>query len=375
MAGLYLHIPFCRVKCIYCDFYSVADRDEQIPAFVSALNREINLVAQETDIPPVFTTLFVGGGTPSLLDPRWMDQIMNTLHRHFDLSSLEEITLEANPGEAPAERLKDFRRLGFNRLSIGFQSFQPRILKFLSRIHSTDDCFRTFQHAREAGFDNISTDMIFNIPGQTPEEWEKDLRTLIDLSPEHISAYSLTVEEGTPLKKLVTKKNVVMPDEATDIRIFKTTRAILQREGFIPYEISNFARQGFQCRHNLGYWHLQHYLGFGPSAHSYINGRRWWNTSSLNEYLRTLDREELPIAEIETLTDKDKFNELIFNGLRLREGLSLKRLKAGYTGDFQRYLFQAGSRWPQLTIEGDNMRLSEEGVLLADEIASDLFVV
>ena len=198
-AGIYIHIPFCTVKCMYCDFYSIPKRETEIPKFVQSLAKEINLYADTHNINWDIDTIFLGGGTPSLFTAQGLQLILETLDQRFGLSQVKEITLEANPGEAPLEKLKLFRELGVNRLSMGFQSFDTNLLSFLGRIHSPEDCFNTFKNARKAGFDNINADLIFDIPGQSLSKWKRDLKTLVDLQPEHISAYSLTVEKNTIL--------------------------------------------------------------------------------------------------------------------------------------------------------------------------------
>ena len=374
-AGIYIHIPFCAKKCVYCDFYSLSNRESDIDRFTNSMISEI----ENTDSDPVkdwqFSTVFFGGGTPSLLEAPQLEKIINALHRVFDLSRVNEITLEANPGEAPYTRLKAYRELGINRLSIGFQSFQPDLLHFLSRIHNEKDCFNTFSNAIKAGFDNINVDMIFNIPGQSCAIWEADLKKILRLNPNHISAYSLTVESGTPLHRQVVKKLIHMPDEDTDILMFTTTRDLLNNAGYPAYEISNFAQPGYECRHNLGYWQLRPYLGFGPSAHSYDVRRRRWNTASLDAYLNTIKNGGTPIAGFEMINETDRFNELIFNGLRMTTGIHIPSLKQLYPGDFHQFLKRTLSYWKELKITNDHLTLFENGVLLADEIAADLFLI
>ncbi|MBT3250809.1 MAG: radical SAM family heme chaperone HemW [Candidatus Marinimicrobia bacterium] len=375
--GIYIHIPFCIVKCIYCDFYSITDRDGDIPVFVDAICSEINSSATRFEDPGKVKvrTIFIGGGTPSLVEPKWIERILDLLASIYDMSSVSEVTIEANPGEAPLQRLKDFRSIGINRISMGFQSFQPELLKFLSRIHSVDDCFKTFRHARQAGFENINTDMIYNIPGQSNRIWKNDLERLIELEPDHISAYSLTVEKNTMLHSMVKTNKVKMPSEELDIEFFQTTNDVLSNAGFPRYEISNFAKSGYECGHNQGYWRMIPYLGFGPSAHSYDGFKRWWNTASLDQYLQLASQNESPISGSEILSDNNKFNELIFNGLRMTEGAAIKELERHYQGLFRSYLEQAMIKWPQLLYKDGYLKLSEKGVLLADEISADLFVL
>jgi len=286
-AGLYIHIPFCKVKCIYSHFYSITKKEKQIPFFTKCLLKEIDSY-KDYARKWTFDTLFFGGGTPSLLPAKYLEEILQKLHDTFDTSKIKEITLETNPGEASLEHLKDIRKLGVNRLSMGFQSFDDKILKVLGRLHKSKDCFKTFKNARKVGFDNINTDMIFNIPDLSIEKWKEDLETLINLDPEHISAYSLTVEPSTKLFNLVKNKELLMPLEKIDIEQFLSTKEILSKANYKHYEISNYAKDNMECKHNLHYWSLSPYLSFGPSAHSYDLNKRWWNYKSLNKYIENL---------------------------------------------------------------------------------------
>jgi len=373
-AGIYLHFPFCKVKCMYCDFYSIPKREDEIPKFVESLANEISLYADSHDIDWKFDTIFLGGGTPSLFTTKGLELILETLHQNFDLSSVKEITLEANPGEAPFGKLKAFRKLGVNRLSMGFQSFDTDLLNFLGRIHGPEDCFKTFDNARKAGFDNINADLIFDIPGQSLRKWKNDLKTLVDLQPEHISAYSLTVEENTALFGLVNSGKVKMPSDILDSAMFKHTRNYLPENGFNSYEISNFCKTGMECKHNLHYWNLDNYLAFGPSAHGFNGEVRWWNVRSLDEYFNKVKNNEPPLENFEVLTNRDHFNELIFNGLRMIDGIPKEKLATLFSGDFDDYLNTKVSKWDGLIISENKLVLNEKGIMLADEIASDLFI-
>ena len=372
-AALYIHIPFCKVKCVYCDFYSITKKENQIPLFTECLLKEIENYKDYAN-KWEFNTIFLGGGTPSLLPTHYLEQILRKLDDTFDTSNVEEITLEANPGEAPLEHLKDIKSLGVNRISMGFQSFNDKILNLLGRLHKSEDCFKTFENARKAGFDNINTDMIFNIPGLSVEKWTKDLNKLLELDPEHISAYSLTVEPSTKLFNLVKNKEVLMPLEKTDIEQFLITNDILSKHSYNHYEISNYSKENKECKHNLHYWNLSPYLSFGPSAHSYDLDKRWWNKRSLDKYIQDLQNDKLPIDGRETLSKKDNFNELILNGLRLSNGLDLDNLK-----DYKKFLNKAqlnkmNKKWDCLSVNDKNIKLTNKGFLFVDEITKELFV-
>ena len=259
-AGIYIHIPFCATKCMYCDFYSIADRNDQIPLFIKTIVKEIDIY-EAIDDNLIFDTIFFGGGTPSTLDAFSIEKIINALDKKFNLSNITEFTIEANPGEASKDRLKDFLNLGVNRLSIGVQSLHQNILTFLTRIHSPKQVLETFNDARQVGYTNISCDLIYSIPNQTWKMWEKDLIQIIDLEPDHISAYNLTVENGTALFDMVKTKKIIMPNDDKSSDWFLKTHKILEDGGYPGYEISNFSKNRMVCKHNIHYW-INPVIGF-----------------------------------------------------------------------------------------------------------------
>ena len=372
-AGIYIHIPFCKHKCVYCDFYSMEKREEDIPRFVDMLIREIELNGKNFHEDWTFDTIFFGGGTPSLLEPRLLEQILNTLDRSFNISKAEEITLEANPGEAPGQRLAEYYKLGINRLSIGFQSLQPKLLTYLSRLHTPKDCFSTYRNARDAGFENINIDMIFNIPGQSLKVFQDDLQQVVKLEPEHISAYSLTVEKNTPLYTKVRDGKIIMPSEEMEVEMFEFCQKYLRSHGYSQYEISNYSRDGMECCHNLHYWNLEPYLAFGPSAHGYDGHIRWWNTSSLDAYIQMLEHNEKPISGSETLSQTDHFNESVFNGLRTREGIQLRKIHSWETES--KKMNPTILKWKdRLNITKDTISLKSDSYKFADKIASNMMI-
>ena len=372
-AGLYIHIPFCKVKCVYCDFYSITKKEGQIPIFTKCLLKEIDNYKHYAG-KWKFDTIFFGGGTPSLLPAKYLEQILQKLHDTFDTSNVQEVSLEANPGEAPLQHLKDIRNLGVNRLSMGFQSFNDKILQQLGRLHKSKDCLMTFNNARKAGFDNINTDMIFNIPGLSSNEWKKDLHTITDLDPEHISAYSLTVEPETKLFNLVKNKKVLMPIEDIDIEQFLTTEEILSNNGYNHYEISNYCKETKECKHNLHYWKLSPYLSFGPSAHSHDLKKRWWNVRSLDDYITSISSKKNPIQDSELLSRKDSYNEIILNGLRLSNGINRDLLKEYQDIINNKSLEKINKRWDCISITDKNIKLTNKGFLFVDEITQELFI-
>ena len=373
-SGIYLHIPFCKTKCIYCDFYSVTKRDDSIDKFVDCMVKEIKLNKGRLNNTTYDTILF-GGGTPSVLSENQLDKILNALFNHYDIDQNIEITLECNPGEISFEKLSNFRKIGINRLSIGFQSFNDKYLKVLGRLHSSEQSISTFNSARKAGFDNINIDLIYDIPKQKLKEWKNDLFLGVSLEPEHISAYSLTVEQNTALHSMVKNKTVIMPSEEVDKKMFLNTISYLEQKNYIHYEISNFSKKDKECKHNLHYGRLEPYLAFGPGAHGFDGKKRWWNKKSIDHYIEKLNKNILPIEFEEILSKKDCFNENIMNGLRLIEGAKLKKLDNLLDQNLEKYLYPHIKKWPYISNNGENIYLNKKGLLFADEIIADLFLI
>ena len=373
-AGIYIHTPFCRVKCMYCDFYSVADKDFEMPSFFDALLKEIELCETDTNNWTI-DTIFIGGGTPSLTDPRHIEKLIRTLESKFDLSNVTEFTMEANPGEAPAERLKAFYDLGVNRLSMGVQSLEPDLLQFLTRIHGPEAVFKTFDGARKAGFDNINCDLIFNIPGQTMDIWKRDLQTIIDLNPEHLSCYSLTVEEGTQLYQYVNRGKVTMPSDDQSADLYLWTQSIMAKNGYEQYEISNWSKPENECRHNLHYWEIDPYLAFGPSAHGFDGQIRFSNIRNLDGYIKNLGDGKSPRQDHYELSDKDRTNEMIGFGLRINNGVNLNQIPESFREAVNQSIIDNHSKWDgYLVIEDDRIKLTSAGFAFADGIAVDLMI-
>lgn len=373
-SGIYLHIPFCKTKCIYCDFYSVTKRDDSIDKFVNCLVKEIKLNKNRLE-STIFDTIFFGGGTPSVLTENQLENILNTLYENFNIDKKVEITLECNPGEITFEKLTHFRKLGINRLSMGFQSFSEKNLKFLGRLHSSKQSISTFNHARKAGFDNINIDLIYDIPKQKIKDWKEDLFLGTSLEPEHISAYSLTVEKNTVLHSMVKNKTAIMPSEEIDKKMFLSTISYLEQKNYIHYEISNFSKKNKECAHNLHYWRLEPYLAFGPGAHGFDGKKRWWNKKSIDYYISQIDKNISPIEFEETLSKKDSFNETIMNGLRLIEGAKIQKLDSLINQNLENYIDSFTEKWPYINNNGKNLSLNKKGLLFADEIIADLFLI
>ncbi len=368
MASLYLHIPFCEHKCIYCDFYSLESREWQ-SMFVDALCREAESFSSSYDGEEV-ETIFLGGGTPSLLTPGELEQILSVLHRRFSIRSDAEVTLETNPGTVDAEKLRAFRSLGINRLSIGIQSFHDDDLRFLTRIHSSEQARACVRLAREIGFPFVNLDLIFALPGQTMERWQQNLEEAVRLGTDHISAYSLIVERNTPLFRMVETGTVsVLPIE-TEADMYLLTMEFLRANGFEHYEVSNYARTGCRSRHNMNYWNHSQYLGFGPSAHSFWENRRWWNIANLSTYCDALERGSSPVAGEESLGTSQLLDERIMLGLR-SSGIDVAAFKRDFGDERWTQLEPefAGLAEDGLLLRGDEVvRLTDRGYLLCDEI-------
>ena len=370
--GIYIHIPFCTEKCIYCDFYSLTKRENEIDPFIQNLCKEIKLTSQKINIEWIIDTVFIGGGTPSLLEARHIEMIIHQLDESFNINHLEEFTIESNPGEFSYEKMKDFKALGVNRISFGFQSLNDDILKFLTRWHSAKDCIESFNNARKTGFKNINIDMMFGIPNQSVQDWQKDLKHVIDLNPEHISAYSLTVEKQTPLYKYVASNEIIMPHEKVDIDMYSYTMDILNNGDYSQYEISNYSKKNKECKHNLHYWKREPYLAFGPSGHGYNDNQRYWNIRDLNKYMICLDSDKLPIDNSEILNQENIFNEIILNGLRTSEGINVSEIKLKFNTKTLNSILERTDDWSNYIEYNDKrIRLNKKGYFIADEITLD----
>ena len=320
---LYIHIPFCVKKCAYCDFLSGPASNQQIEEYVQALIEEIRYYKEFVKKYEV-STVFWGGGTPSLLTGEQMKALMETLGQTFFIRQNAEITMEANPGTVTVEKLLACQKAGINRISFGLQSVNNEELKMLGRIHTYEEFLESYEAARKAGFQNINVDLISAIPKQTVSSWEQTLQTIISLQPEHISAYSLIVEEGTPFAKLYgegCELEHLLPSEEEERRMYERTEELLQEAGYHRYEISNYAKEGDECQHNLGYWERKEYLGLGLGASSLIEETRFHNTDEMEEYLRDASNPILLRREQEKLDRQEQMEEFVFLGLRKIRGI------------------------------------------------------
>ena len=375
MAGIYLHIPFCKTRCIYCDFYSTT-RSEMIDRYVSALCRELELRKSYLDNEQV-ETIYFGGGTPSQLSKENFEKIFETIEREYNLGNCEEITLEANPDDLNPEYIKMLASLPFNRISIGIQTFNEQTLRLLKRRHTAGQAIRAVKECRMAGFQNISIDLMYGLPGETPESWKADLEQAISLNVEHISAYHLIYEEGTPLYEMLQKHKVEEVDEESSVDFFALMIDRLTKAGFQHYEISNFCKPDMYSQHNSSYWTGKKYLGCGPSAHSFNGSTRQWNVSSLDKYIAGIEK-GIPDFDIEELDVTTRYNDFVITSLRTMWGLSLNRLEEEFGTELKQYCLENAQTYldsGKLEIRDNTLFLSKEGIFISDGIMSDLLWV
>jgi oxygen-independent coproporphyrinogen-3 oxidase len=365
--SLYVHIPFCKKKCNYCDFPSYAGKESLIPDYIEALKGESGYYSSIYEKPRI-KTVFVGGGTPTLLSEADILNLFDTLRSDFSILPDAEITFEANPGTVTKEKLKALTSCGVNRISLGAQTFNNNLLKKLGRIHLEHEIIEAYVMIREAGFRNINIDLIFALPGESIKDWYETIKKAVDLKPEHISTYNLQVEEGTPLYLDKMEGSLNLPDEDSELKMFRASLTYLAVNGYRHYEISNFARSGFECRHNITYWTLEDYIGIGLGAHSYINGIRIENTVDMDKYLSKIFKE---IKSEHVNTNKENMSEMIFLGLRLIEGLDLKNFAGRFGVSFRELYSKELDELISdklLEITDKNARLTKKGLFLANEV-------
>lgn len=379
MSGIYIHIPFCKQACHYCDFHfstSLKKKGE----LVNALCNE--LVLRKDELIGEVETIYFGGGTPSLLSSEELQQIFETIYSNFSVSENPEITLEANPDDIVSVRaqsrtiFEDYKNIGINRLSIGIQSFFEEDLKLMNRAHKASEAFECINEAKKY-FENISIDLIYGIPGMSNERWEKNLEIALNLDVPHLSCYALTVEPKTALKKFIDKGIVPPVDEETAKQHYEILLSKTENAGFDNYEFSNFGKPGFHSRNNTAYWEGKTYLGIGPSAHSYNGNSRSWNVANNTKYIKNIEAGILP-SEKEILSKTDKYNEYIMTGLRTKKGVSLEKIESEFGKNFSEYLLkQAKSALKNelLILENQTLKISKKGKFLSDGIAADLFLV
>lgn len=375
MAGIYLHIPFCKKRCIYCDFFSTT-RKEQKTAYIRALCHELTDRKNYLKGEPI-ETIYLGGGTPSQLAKEDFEAIFSHIYKVYKVTPNAEITLEANPDDLTSEYISMLRTFPFNRISMGIQTFQETTLKQLQRRHTADQAIRAFQGCRTAGFQNISIDLMYGLPGETLTSWKKDLKQALSLHPEHISAYHLIYEEGTPLWKLREQHKVEEADEDLSVSLFGTLIDELTTAGYEHYEISNFCRPGKYSRHNTSYWRGIPYLGCGPSAHSFNGTTREWNVSSIDLYIKGIEGNQRDF-ETENLDQTTRYNEFIITTIRTIWGTPIEKLKQEFGNELWEYCRKMSAPYLEngkMEVHEGALRLTREGIFISDSIMSDLLWV
>ncbi|MCB4792463.1 MAG: radical SAM family heme chaperone HemW [Elusimicrobia bacterium] len=357
MYSLYIHIPFCRKKCNYCDFVSFHGQEETIPVYLESVEKEMKKYSTNH----IFT-IFIGGGTPTLLSCANFETLFKSIRTNFNCHRLSEVTVEANPESLTLDKLKTLKTIGVNRLSIGVQSFMDEELFYLGRVHSFQDFLNAYDLARRVDFANINIDLIYGMPNQTLLHWQRTLQTAVSLAPEHISIYPLTIEPGTPFAS----SNIAV-DEDEQAGMYECSMDYLASKGYRQYEISNWSKEGFKCRHNLTYWHNYEYIGIGVSAASYIKGFRKKNTSNLEEYIRLIEVGASPIQEYENIDYNKKLSEEIILNLRCTSGFFLhKHIEQKYRNVIE-VLIKKGL----LQKDNQNIKLTRQGLLMANQVMKE----
>ena len=372
MLGLYIHIPFCVSKCNYCDFNSFKLNKELKYRYIKDLKKEMILYKEEFRDKEI-TSIFLGGGTPSILESEEIREIFFNIKSNFNIKKDAEITIECNPGTLSKEKLITMKELGINRLSIGLQATQNYHLKSIGRIHTYEEFVKNYKEALDIGFKDINIDLMYALPNQNFDEWKESLEKIVKLNPSHISAYSLILEEGTKLYYMYEKNEFEMIDEDTDIKMYNYTINYLKDNGYNQYEISNYAKNGFECKHNILYWKCNHYIGLGPGASGYIDDYRYNNLESLNDYHEKLLNNEKPIDFIDKLSIEDKIQEKIFMGLRMNEGIKFDEFKNEFNLDFKERFKDILKRLSnnKLIVEDEfGIKFTQEG----REISNSIFV-
>ena len=372
MLGLYIHIPFCVRKCKYCDFNSFKLNIDEKKKYLSALSKEMELYKEKIGQKEI-DSIFVGGGTPSILNEEEIKILFDNINLNFKIKEDAEITMECNPGTLTLNKLKIMKKCGVNRLSIGLQAVQNHHLKYIGRIHTFEEFEKNYHEAKKVGFDNINIDLMYALPNQTKEDWMESLEKVVNLNPTHISAYSLILEENTELFDMYERKEFKLLDEDTDIEMYEYTINYLKSHGYNQYEISNYAKKGFECKHNILYWKCENYVGIGTSASGFLDEIRYNNLCEIDKYEELILNGKKPIEWEEKLSIKDKIEESIFLGLRMNEGIKFKDFKNKYDFNFlEEYKneIEKLTKLQLIDINETGMKLTQKG----KEISNSVFV-
>lgn len=368
--GLYVHIPFCHSKCYYCDFLSFPNKGEE-DTYVKALIKEIEHYGHKVRGVHTISSLFIGGGTPTVLSPFLLDEVCKAIRLNFDIEEDAEWTVEANPGTILKEHVESFKRNGVNRVSLGLQAVQDQKLKAIGRIHVFEDWKRSINLLRDQGITNINTDIMFALPGQTLEEWEETIQTMIDFDLPHISAYSLIIEEGTVFGNRYKAGILKSMDEELDRQMYECVKERFKQAGYEQYEISNWCKDGLECRHNVLYWESGSYLGIGIGSHGYMDGKRYHNTTSFKEYIEAAGDIEKLVTESEEITEKNAMEEFMFLGLRMLRGISIEAFYERFGKTIFQVYGETIEKWikDEIIVQNkDRLYLSDKGIDLSNQV-------
>lgn len=372
--AVYIHIPFCMHKCYYCDFTAYVVGGQPVDDYLDALDREMELTVAAAP-PNKIRSIFIGGGTPTVLNPEQMDRLLSSIRRHFpDWDQEIEFSIEANPGTTGPELLRVMREGGINRISFGAQTFRPDLLKRIGRIHGVEEIKRGVELAREAGFANLSLDLMFGLPTQTVSDMDDTLRQAVQLEPDHLSCYSLKVEEGTLFHHLYERKELPLPSEEEELSMYQWTRSYLAEQGYEQYEVSNFAKPGRESRHNRTYWLNEEYYGLGTGAHGYVQNRRYANIKGVKEYIHSLAENKLPIAESYRVSRQEDIENFMILGLRLKEGVSRDQFRRRYGEELEQVYGEVLALLIQkelLVRNKDRYHLTEKGLIFGNEVFAE----
>ncbi len=374
MSGIYIHIPFCKQKCSYCDFHFSTSLKNKT-ALIQSIVKEIQLKSLGFD--EQLTTIYFGGGTPSLLNNEELLRIVEAIYKSYQVSKKIEFTLECNPDDLSKQKLIELKNAGVNRLSIGTQSFYDDDLQFFNRAHTANEAEKSILMSQDIGFENITIDLIYGTPILTEKKWEYNLNKVEALKIPHLSAYSLTIEPKTAINHQLKIKKIKLPPEEDVIKQFNTLMDFANQLGMIHYEISNFAKEGFFSQHNSNYWRGEKYLGIGPSAHSFYNNKRWWNVSNNSNYIKAIQN-ELTFFEVENIDEQTAYNEYVLTRLRTIWGVDLTDLSKSFSPKFVTYFIDESKKYLNSThLQKNNhvISLTKKGIVIADKISSDLFFV
>lgn len=370
MRGIYIHIPFCKQKCYYCDFVSFANKEELIERYINALKKEIKYKLKSKD---KIDTIYIGGGTPSVIDSKYIVEILEEIYSIVGFDETREVTIEINPGTVDKEKIEAYKTVGINRISLGLQTTNDELLENIGRIHTYKQFEEAYNLVKQEGFTNINVDLMLALPNQTIKDLEESLKQVISLNPTHISVYSLILEEGTKLEDLINRKVLELPSEDIERQMYWKTKHLLEENGYIHYEISNFAKENYKSRHNSNCWEQQEYYGFGLASHSYINNVRYSNIEDLSQYIKNIENEEYnknkQVNEIQTKISKAK--EYMMLSLRTIDGVKIKEYKAKFQENplyIYRKEIEKLTQNELLEIDGDHIKLTAKGIDFANQV-------